>query len=83
MSRSCTCCRYDGQEVDRGSPRARDPCTNAAVRAEGYDCRGLATSEKQKKTETAYKPEPRKESVPLVGDGFDEYTGEPDDVGAR
>ena len=45
--------------------------------------RGLATSEKQKKTETAYKPEPRKESVPLVGDGFDEYTGEPDDEGAR
>ena len=30
MSRSCTCRRYDGQEVDRGSPRARDPCTNAA-----------------------------------------------------
>ena len=29
MSRSCTCCRHDGQEVDRGSPRARDPCTNA------------------------------------------------------
>ena len=21
MSRSCTCCRHDGQEVDRGSPR--------------------------------------------------------------
>ena len=32
MSRSCTCCRHDGQEVDRGSPRARDPCTNAAAR---------------------------------------------------
>ena len=32
MSRSCTCCRHDGQEVDRGSPRARDPCTNAAPR---------------------------------------------------
>ena len=29
MSRSCTCCRHEGQEVDRGSPRARDPCTNA------------------------------------------------------
>ena len=29
MSRSFTCRRYDGQEVDRGSPRARDPCTNA------------------------------------------------------
>ena len=24
MSRSCTCRRYDGQEVDRGAPRARD-----------------------------------------------------------
>ena len=32
MSRSCACCRHDGQEVDRGSPRARDPCTNAADR---------------------------------------------------
>ena len=32
MSRSCACRRYDGQEVDRGSPRARDPCTNAQVR---------------------------------------------------
>ena len=31
MSRSCTCCRHDGQEVDRGSPRARDPCTNADI----------------------------------------------------
>ena len=29
MSRSCTCGRHDGQEVDRGAPRARDPCTNA------------------------------------------------------
>ena len=29
MSRSFTCRRYDGQEVDRGAPRARDPCTNA------------------------------------------------------
>ena len=32
MSRSCTCCRHDGQEVDRGAPRARDPCTNAVGR---------------------------------------------------
>ena len=31
MSRSFTCRRYDGQEVDPGSPRARDPCTNAAA----------------------------------------------------
>ena len=31
ISRSCTCCRHDGQEVDRGSPRARDPCTNACA----------------------------------------------------
>ena len=31
MSRSCTCCRHDGQEVDRGAPRARDPCTNATA----------------------------------------------------
>ena len=31
MSRSCTCCRHDGQEVDRGSPTARDPCTNACA----------------------------------------------------
>ena len=31
ISRSCTCCRHEGQEVDRGSPRARDPCTNASV----------------------------------------------------
>ena len=30
MSRSGTCCRHDSQEVDRGSPRARDPCTNAS-----------------------------------------------------
>ena len=30
MSRSCACRRYDGQEVERGSPRARDPCTNAS-----------------------------------------------------
>ena len=29
MSRSCTCWRHDGQEVGRGSPRTRDPCTNA------------------------------------------------------
>ena len=34
MSRSCACRRYDGQEVERGSPRARDPCTNAALRLE-------------------------------------------------
>ena len=33
MSRSGTCCRHDSQEVDRGSPRARDPCTNAAPRS--------------------------------------------------
>ena len=32
MSRSCTCRRYDGQDVDRGAPRARDPCTNAPDR---------------------------------------------------
>ena len=31
MSRSCTCRRYDGQDVERGSPRARDPCTNATL----------------------------------------------------
>ena len=31
MSRSCTCCRHDGQEGDRGSPTARDPCTNATI----------------------------------------------------
>ena len=39
MSRSCTCCRHDGQEVDRGSPRARDPCTNAdeTERQGGFD----------------------------------------------
>ena len=30
MSRSCACRRYDGQDVERGSLRARDPCTNAA-----------------------------------------------------
>ena len=60
LSRSCTCCRHDGQEVDRGSPRARDPCTNASrstglavdvrVRlllvhqAEGFSERGVALS---------------------------------------
>ena len=33
LSRSCTCCRHDGQEVDRDSPRARDPCTNAHHRS--------------------------------------------------
>ena len=31
MSRSCACRRYDGQDVERGSPRAWDPCTNATV----------------------------------------------------
>ena len=31
MSRSCACRRYDGQDVERGSPRARDPCTNAST----------------------------------------------------
>ena len=31
MSRSCACRRYNGQDVERGSPRARDPCTNAAT----------------------------------------------------
>ena len=31
MSRSFTCRRYDGQEVDRDAPRARDPCTNAST----------------------------------------------------
>ena len=36
MSRSFTCRRYDGQEVDRGAPRARDPCTNATA----GQCRG-------------------------------------------
>ena len=39
MSRSCTCCRHDGQEVDRGAPRARDPCTNAVARCRHQDCR--------------------------------------------
>ena len=34
MSRSGTCCRHDSQEVDRGSPRARDPCTNATHQSE-------------------------------------------------
>ena len=29
MSRSCTCGRHDGQEVDRGAPRAPGPCPNA------------------------------------------------------
>ena len=33
ISRSCACCRHDGQEVDRGAPRARDPCTNATATA--------------------------------------------------
>ena len=44
--RSCTCCRHDGQEVDRGSPRARDPCTNAALRRylRLYDSGGAAVS---------------------------------------
>ena len=32
MSRSCPCGRHDGQEVDRGAPRAPGPCTNAAKR---------------------------------------------------
>ena len=32
MSRSCTCCRHDGREIDRFSPRARDPRTNTAGR---------------------------------------------------
>ena len=33
MSRSCTCGRHDGQEVDRGAPRAAGvPCTNAVRR---------------------------------------------------
>ena len=44
MSRSCTCCRHDGQEVDRGSPRARDPCTNACAgkaRSRGTRCRDV------------------------------------------
>ena len=31
ISRSCACRRHDGQEVDRCSPRAWDPCTNATV----------------------------------------------------
>ena len=35
MSRSCACRRYNGQDVERGSPRARDPCTNAPVRRDG------------------------------------------------
>ena len=37
MSRSCACRRYDGQEVERGSPRARDPCTNALQGADVGD----------------------------------------------
>ena len=44
MSRSCTCCRHDGQEVDRSSPRARDPCTNACAgkaRSRGTRCRDV------------------------------------------
>ena len=38
MSRSCTCCRYNGQDVERGSPRARDPCTNAVFRGRPLPC---------------------------------------------
>ena len=40
MSRSCACRRYDGQEVERGSPRARDPCTNALHRLGVYGVLG-------------------------------------------
>ena len=38
MSRSFTCRPYDGQEVDRGAPRARDPCTNAMFRGRPLTC---------------------------------------------
>ena len=70
MSRSFTCRRYDGQEVDRGAPRARDPCTNAMTRAERKESKRLR--KELERLHSIYAPDLKK----LKGDEFQALLGQ-------